>query len=99
LQFRSCILEEGTGKLKSEKATYKWCILKDDWTLYLYHSKKDKTPEKILPVPGNVVHYGDEELKTDVAVPEKQRRNVSYFLLKRHYLTNVNYPIIIVLIN
>ena len=49
LQFRSCILEEGTGKLKSEKPSCKWCILKEDWTLYLYHNKRDKVPEKILP--------------------------------------------------
>ena len=90
LQFRSCILEEGTGKLKSEKASYKWCILKEDWTLYIYNKERDRVPEKILPVPGNVVLYGDEDLKTDLAVPEKTRRNVSCNRKKMKFISNSN---------
>ena len=64
------------GKLRSGKAEFRWCVLKADYALHLYKTKKDKTPDKILPVPGNIVHNGDEELKTDSVVPEQDRKKV-----------------------
>lgn len=75
LQFRSCIYEQ--GKLKSGKAEFRWCVLKDDYTLHLYKNRRDRTADKVLPVPGNVVHHGDEELKTDSVVPAGDRKKVT----------------------
>ena len=65
------------GKLRSGKAEFRWCVLNPDYTLHLYKNKKDKTPDKILPVPGNIVHNGDEELKTDSVVPVADRKKVN----------------------
>ena len=65
------------GKLRSGKAEFRWCVLKADYALHLYKTKKDKTPDKILPVPCNIVHNGDEELKTDSVVPIADRKKVN----------------------
>ena len=75
LQFRSCIYDQ--GKLKSGKAEFRHCVLKGDYTLHLYKNKKDKTADKVLPVPGNIVHHGDEELKIDSLVPASDRKKVN----------------------
>ena len=75
LQFRSCIYDQ--GKLKGGKAISRHCVLKSDYTLHLYKSIKDKKTDQVLPVPGNIVHHGDEELKTDSLVPASDRKKVN----------------------
>ena len=53
-----------------------WCVLKHDYTLNLYTRKGNKKADKIILVPGQVIQYGDEELKSDMVVPEKDRKKV-----------------------
>ena len=65
-------------------------MLREDYTLYIYKSNREKTHELDLPVPGNKILYGDEELKTDPVVPEKQWKNVSICGIKIQLITANN---------
>ena len=91
LQFRSCVYEN--GKLQSGKPALRWCSLLNDYCLYLYEKKPgsgrsgSKYPTKTLPLPGMVILYGEEELKSDSVVPHKDYRKVSkYFIRTRDFL-------------
>ena len=66
------------GKLKSGKADFRWCILTNDYALSLYKKRGDKVPDRVLLVPGNIIQYGDDELKTDKVVPIADRKKVKY---------------------
>ena len=85
LQFRSCVYEN--GKLQSGKPVLRWCSLLNDYCLYLYEKKSSKYPAKTLPLPGMVILYGEEELKSDSVVPHKDYRKVSkHFIRTRDFL-------------
>ena len=66
------------GKVKSQKPAVMWCVLRSDFTLYLYKKESDKKEEESLPLPWFTVHYGAEELKDDSVVSEKDRCKVTY---------------------
>ena len=74
LQFRSCMYEN--GKLQSGRPAMRWCVLLNDYCLYIYEKKGAKYPAKVLPIPGMVILYGKEELKSDSVVPHKDYRKV-----------------------
>ena len=74
LQFRSCMYEN--GKLQSGRPTLRWCALLNDYCLYIKEKKSAKFPVKVLPIPGMVILYGEEELKSDSVVPNRDYRKV-----------------------
>ena len=78
LQFRSCMYEN--GKLQSGRPAMRWCVLLNDYCLYLYEKKSAKYPLKVLPIPGMVILYGKEELKSDSVVPSRDYRKVPKFI-------------------
>ena len=83
LQFRSCMYEN--GKLQSGRPTLRWCALLNDYCLYIKEKKSAKFPVKVLPLPGMVILYGEEELKSDSVVPNRDYRKVPKFIRTRNY--------------
>ena len=74
LQFRTGIYDH--GKVQSSKPDFRWCVLESDYVLSLYKMRNDKTPANVLLIPGNVIQYGDDELKTDSLIRDEDRKNV-----------------------
>ena len=64
------------GKLQSGRPAMRWCVLLNDYCLYIYEKKGAKYPAKVLPIPGMVILYGKEELKSDSVVPSRDYRKV-----------------------
>ena len=74
------------GKLQSGRPALRWCVLLNDYCLYIYEKKSAKYPLKVLPIPGMVILYGKEELKSDSVVPSRDYRKVRKCIILRNFI-------------